>query len=526
MFGILVPYLPSIYVMNEIKTKSLRDGQTESIWQKQPAASMDKIEFPLSQTFDALIVGAGITGLTTALLLQRAGKKCIVVEAGNIGFGTTGGTSAHLNTFFDTTYPEIESDFSKDASHLAADSAKDAFSMIDSLIQEYNISCDFEYKEGYLYSENKEETEELKEIFESSIQAGVDVVEADNNHVNIPFEMSICFKAQGQFHPLKYVNSLAKEFISLRGIILDQTFVSESVHEHGLHVTSAGDHLIRSINLIYATHIPPGITAFSLRCAPYRSYVLGLKLRDQLDYPNSLVYDMQEPYHYFRTHEIDGEKILLVGGEDHKTGHDDPETAFENLESFVKQYYAVEEVAYKWSSQYYVPVDGLPYIGNLGKSTDHTYIATGFNGNGMMFGTLSGMIISDLILENENKFSELYSPSRMKPVAGFTEFVKENADVAYHFVADRFSTEDLKSIKDLEIGEGKVVELNGEKVAIHKSLDGEVTALHPVCSHAGCVVSFNKMEQSWDCPCHGARYDVTGKVLSGPPRKALEKVVV
>jgi glycine/D-amino acid oxidase-like deaminating enzyme/nitrite reductase/ring-hydroxylating ferredoxin subunit len=526
MLGTLVPYLPNNYVMNESKKKSLRDGQTESIWQEQPVVSIDTPEFPLSQTFDALIVGAGITGITTALLLQKAGKKCVVVEAGSIGFGTTGGTSAHLNTFFDTTYPEIESDFDKDAARLAADSAKDAFSMIDSLIQEYNIDCDFEYKEGFLYSENKEETEQLKEILESSRRAGVAVEESETNNVNVPFEMSICFKAQGQFHPLKYVNSLAKEFINLGGIILDQTFVSESLHQHGLHVTTAGDHLLRSVDLIYATHIPPGITAFSLRCAPYRSYVLGLKLRDQLDYPDGLIYDMQEPYHYFRTHEIDGQKILLVGGEDHKSGHDDPEKAFENLEEFIKQYYAVDEVSYKWSSQYYVPVDGLPYIGNLGKSTDHTYIATGFNGNGMMFGTLSGMVISDLILDNENKFSELYSPSRMKPVAGFSEFVKENTDVAYHFVADRFSTEDLKSVTDLEIGEGKVVELNGKKVAVHKNFDGDVTSLHPVCSHAGCVVSFNKMEQSWDCPCHGARFDVSGKVISGPPRKHLEQVVI
>jgi glycine/D-amino acid oxidase-like deaminating enzyme/nitrite reductase/ring-hydroxylating ferredoxin subunit len=512
--------------MNESKMTMSRDSQTKSIWQEQGLIKTKPLDNDLVQTFDALIVGAGITGLTTALLLQKSGKKCIVVEAGNVGFGTTGGTSAHLNTFFDVTYPEIEKDFNEEAAALVADSGKEAFAMIISLIDEYKIDCDFEYKEGYLYSENEEESKQLKEILESSNRAGVSVVQSDTNGLTVPFDMAIQFKTQGQFHPIKYVRSLAQAFVALGGIILDQTFVSESVQENKVHLTTAGGTTLKSVNLIYATHIPPGITAFSLRCAPYRSYVVGVKLKNQQDYPNSLVYDMQDPYHYFRTHEIDGQKVLIVGGEDHKTGHDDPDEAFKNLESFVKQHYALEEISYKWSSQYYVPVDGLPYIGNLGKSTDHTYIATGFNGNGMMYGTLSGKIISDLILEKDNKFSDLYSPSRMKPVAGFSEFVKENADVAYHFIADRFSSDDLESVADLAPGEGKVVELKGQKVAIHKDYSGVVTALKPVCSHAGCIVSFNSAEQSWDCPCHGGRFDVSGKFLSGPPRKDLTPVVI
>ena len=502
-----------------------RDSQNQSPWQESTFIPGKAQQIDLSGVTDTVVVGAGITGITTALMLQKAGRKCIVLEAGNIGFGTTGGTSAHLNTFFDTTYPEIESDFGKDAARLVADSGKEAFSIIKALVDEYQIDCDFEYKEGFLFSENEKETRQLKTILESSVNAGIAAEKSETNDVPVPFEMALRFSKQGQFHPLKYINALASAFIDLGGIILEDTFVSDAKTEDGIIELNAGKQIIKTANLVYATHIPPGITAFSFRSAPYRSYVLGVKLKDN-NYPTGLAYDMQEPYHYFRTHQIDGQKYLIIGGEDHKTGHSDPEQAFANLESYLNQYYQVDSIAYRWSSQYYVPADGLPYIGRLATAGDSTYIATGFNGNGMMFGTLSAKIISDQILGIENPYTDLYSPSRLSPIAGFTDFVRENADVAWHFIADRFGGEALDAISQLKNGEGKVAELQGTKLALYKDSNGKVTALKPVCTHAGCIVTFNAAEQSWDCPCHGGRYDLSGKVISGPPQKNLEQVVL
>jgi glycine/D-amino acid oxidase-like deaminating enzyme/nitrite reductase/ring-hydroxylating ferredoxin subunit len=509
--------------MEESAKLSPRDSSSQSPWQ---AGVYSPAEQQLvTDVVDTIIVGAGITGITTALMLQKAGQKCIILEAGNVGFGTTGGTSAHLNTFFDATYPEIENDFGKEAAKQVADSGKEAFSIIKAFVDEYQIECDFEYKEGYLFSENKNETKQLKEILQSSANAGIAVEESKTNDVPIPFELAVKFSKQGQFHPLKYINGLADVFTALGGIILEHTFVSDSKTEEGIIEVTAGSRTLKAANLVYATHMPPGINAFSFRCAPYRSYVLGVRLKDG-NYPTGLAYDMQEPYHYFRTHDIDGQPHLIIGGEDHKTGHDDPEQAFANLESYLNQYYQVDSVVYKWSSQYYVPADGLPYIGRLAASKDSTYIATGFNGNGMMFGTLSAKIISDQILGIENEYAELYSPSRLKPIAGFTDFVRENADVAWHFIADRFSMEALDAVSDLKTGEGKVAELQGTKLALYKDKDGKITALSPVCTHAGCIVDFNAAEQSWDCPCHGGRFDLSGKVVSGPPQKNLEHVQI
>lgn len=500
-----------------------RDSKYPSPWQNldlHPA--QQPVDNDLAQLFDVLIVGAGITGITTALMLQKAGKKCLIIESETIGFGTTGGTSAHLNTFFDTTYPEVESDFGTDAAKQLADAGKEAMATIASLVKEYKIDCDFEYRDGYLFSQVEKETKQLEQILESSRNAGIAVSESDNNDVPIPFQKAIRFAHQGQFHPLKYITSLATAFQADGGLILEKSFVSDHKEAEGIIEIIANGQTLRGRNLVYATHIPPGITSFSFRCAPYRSYVLGLKLVDD-NYPTGLSYDMQEPYHYFRTHEIDGQKYLIVGGEDHKTGHEDSKLAFVNLEQYARKYYQVQSVDYKWSSQYYVPVDGLPYIGPLA-ATGNTYIATGFNGNGMMFGTLSGKIISDQILGIDNRYGTLFSPSRLKPIAGFSEFVKENTDVAWHFLADRFGADELNKLSDLKKGEGKIAEFHGEKLAIHKDEQGKVTALSPVCTHAGCIVNFNAAEQSWDCPCHGGRFDTSGKVICGPPQKDLEQI--
>lgn len=499
-----------------------RDGFRESLWQSaslsQPFQSQG-----IEKVYDVLIIGGGITGITTALTLQRAGKQCILVEAKNLGYGTTGGTSAHLNTFLDSTYPEIDSDFSQDASKIIAEASRNVIENIKSNIDELNIDADFEYKDGYLFSQNDEEDEELQQILESSQKAGVAVSESTTNGLPIDFTRALKFDQQAQFHPIKYINGLASEFQRLGGKIISGAMVETTTFTDGVHQATAGNLIIHAKSLVWATHIPPGINLLSLRNAPYRSYVLAITLQDG-NYPDCLSYDMKEPYHYFRSHEIDGKPYLLIGGADHKTGHEDPVTAFSELENYARANFKVATIDYKWSSQYYVPVDGLPYIGQLPGGDEHTYVATGFNGNGMIFSNLSARIISDLILNKENELAKLLSPSRLKPISGFTEFIKENADVAYRFVADRFGAKLIESTSELELEEGKIVDFDGEKLAIYKDADGAVTALRPVCTHAGCIVNWNNVEKSWDCPCHGGRFSVSGEVITGPPTKELEKV--
>ena len=505
--------------------QALRDSDTLSPWQKGPFSFEKTADiFAEGTLYDALVVGAGITGITAALLLQKQGKQCILADAHTIGFGTTGGTSAHLNNFFDATYADVESDFGEDQAKLLAKCGNESFKMITDMVKQYNIDCDLEYKDGYLYAETDDEVKMLDDILTASQKAGIDVAEAKENGVKIPFKKAIVFKKQGQFHPLKYIFKLAQAFTEAGGVILENTFIRDTEYADGVH-SAKGDHItIKAKNMVYATHLPPGINIFDFKCAPYRSYVLGIRLTNEADYPDALAYDSKDPYHYFRSHVVDGKKYMVLGGEDHKTGHEDPDAAFEALEQYALQYYDVEEISYKWSSQYYVPTDGLPYIGQLPGGYDDMYIATGYNGNGMMFGTIAGKMISDSILGKKNEYSSLFNPARIKPVAGFMDFVKENADVAYHFVADWLSSEDIDSLKELEADSGTIVKYKDRKLAIYKDDKGKVTALNPVCTHAKCIVNFNHAEKSWDCPCHGGRFDVSGKVLTGPPRQDLQKV--
>lgn len=512
-------------INNDILTKSEisgRDGKHQSLWQ-QSAGITATGNFNSDTVYDVLIIGGGITGITTALLLQKKGKNVILAEAQNPGFGTTGGTTAHLNTFFDTAYPQIETDFSEETAKLVAKAGKETMDLIASLVNEHAIDCDFEYKNGYVFSQNEKETKQLDEVLASSQKVGIDAANSNINGLPLPFHKAVVFKGQAQFHPIIYIKKLAEIFIQRGGVLLTDTFINNLEKEDGIYKATDGSLNIKALQVVYATHMPPGINIANFTCAPYRSYVIGVTLTDN-NYPNCLSYDMQEPYHYFRTHEVDGQKYLLVGGEDHKTGHGDPEQAFKTLEDYVRGIYNVNEVAYKWSSQYYVPADGLPYIGKMPLGGNDVFMATGYSGNGMMFGTLAGCILCDMICGVENPYENLFSPSRIKPVAGFTEFIKENADVAWRFITDRFSADDIDSLKELNIGEGMIAKYKGDKIALYKDEQGTIHALSPVCTHTKCIVNFNTEEKSWDCPCHGGRFSIDGKVLTGPPQHNLRKI--
>jgi glycine/D-amino acid oxidase-like deaminating enzyme/nitrite reductase/ring-hydroxylating ferredoxin subunit len=508
----------------EKQASAARDGAQESPWKKTglrlstQAASVES-----APVFDCLIVGGGITGMTTALLLQQAGKRVVIADAHTTGFGTTGGTSAHINTFADTTYPEAESAFGEEGARLFADAVNEGAALIRTNVNSLQIDCDYESKTGYLYAENDEEAKQLDDIYAGAVKVGVPVAYTEDVPTPVPFQKALVWNGQAQFHPLKYLQGLQDAFLNAGGILLDNTLITGVTSDDGIHTAQAKDVHIKAKAVVYATHMPPNINVFNFECAPYRSYVLAVKLKSG-KYPEALIYDSQEPYHYVRTHVVDGQQLLLIGGLDHKTGHDDPEKAFAGLEKYARKYYNISSVKYKWSSQYYVPVDGLPYIGAMPLAPEGIYCATGYNGNGMMLGSIAGRILADLVIGRESKYQKIFDPGRIKPVDSFTEFVKENADVAYHFVKDRFGIHETDSLKRLQPGTGKVVEVDGEKIAAYRDDDGLIHALSPVCTHAACIVNWNSTEKSWDCPCHGARYDINGTVLTGPATKNLTKI--
>ena len=501
-----------------------RDGNCTSLWQNNTEPYAAKKVDLTDKTFNVLIVGGGVTGITTALQLQKAGKRCIVVEAHNLCFGTTGGTTAHLNTFFDTTYEQMLSKFGEDDAQVIAKAAASALDLYRSNIETYRIDCGYAQKDAFLYAQDDKQAEELDRIYEASKKAGVDVAFTDRIPVPMDFKKALVYHDQAQVHPVRYVYALAKEFESCGGVILQNCRVMDVKEKEKALEVETSEGILFAGCLIWATHIPPGINLLHFRCAPYRSYAMAVTLRNNA-YPDGLAYDMYDPYHYYRTQEVDGKKYLIAGGEDHKTAHEqNTEACFAKLQAHLNTHFEVDEVAFKWSSQYFEPADGLAYIGHLPGNPEMVLVATGFGGNGMVYSHIAAITLTQMIISGRSEYEKIFSPDRIKPVAGFVNFVKENADVVKEFVGKRFAKEKLAELAGLAPGEAKVVKYEGKSLAIYKDEQGELFALNPTCTHAKCTVAWNTAEKSWDCPCHGARYSIQGEVMTGPARKGLEVV--
>ncbi|HEV7781156.1 MAG TPA: FAD-dependent oxidoreductase [Chitinophagaceae bacterium] len=502
-----------------------RDGACTSLWQaNMPDYKAEKATPAANQYFDVVIVGAGITGITTGLLLQKAGRSVMIAEAQNIGFGTTGGTTAHLNSFMETPFTTLIKNFGEENAVLVAKAARQALELIKKHVDEYSIDCGYKEVQGYIYAQNEEQIEELNELSEGFQKVGINVSASNTIPVKIPFQKAIGIPGQAQFHPTRYIYALAKEFEKLGGVLTINCRVT-GVEENEVLEVSTSQGNFKAKNLIYATHIPPGVNLLHFRCAPYRSYVIAVKLKNEEDYPEGLAYDMDDPYRYFRTQEIDGQKYLIAGGEDHKTAHEEnTEGCFTRLETYVRKFYEIDSIAFRWSSQYYDPVDGLAYIGHLPGHQQNMFVATGYGGIGMTNSHIAAVLLTDLIVSGKNEFSHLFDPNRLKPVAGFSKFVKEAADVVGHLIGGIFSREKLESLVELAPGEAKVVVYEGHKLALYKDDEGHLHALHSACTHIKCTVSWNGAEKSWDCPCHGARFSCEGTMLNGPARKDLAPI--
>ncbi|MFC3160419.1 FAD-dependent oxidoreductase [Chryseobacterium arachidis] len=365
---------------------------------------------------------------------------------------------------------------------------------------------------------------ELKDIVAGAAEVGHVMNFTHEIPFPVPFVNAVIIPDQAQFHPVKYIKALCEAFLNLGGEIKEDCVCESHDEQDEVVILNTSQGEIKAKNAVYATHIPPGINVLNFINAPYRSYALAFSLKNN-DYPQALGYDLTDPYHYYRTQEIDGKMLLIAGGEDHKTGHEENTgECFSRLENYVRDHFDVDTVFYSWSSQYYEPVDGFPYIGKLPGSNGKIFTATGFRGNGMIFGTLSSQILSDLIIKGENKYADIFNPSRIKPVAGFTDFVKETAVVAFDFIKDKLFAEKIRSLAEVKEGEAKVVKYEGESYALYKEANGKIHLVKSTCPHAKCEVRWNCAELSWDCPCHGSRFNVNGKMLTGPTVKDLQRI--
>lgn len=467
---------------------------------------------------DVVVVGGGIAGLTTAWLLKQEGKRVAVVEMHRILTGQTGQTTAHLTELLDVSYDTLASDFGEKGARLAAESVRASIEKISSLVERLGIACDFQRLPGYRYAETEDEARQLEREATAARRAGL--LCSLTRDVPLPYPVTLALRVedQAQFHPRAYLQALAERIVGEGSHVFEETQVTD-IHEGAPCRVRTTRGVLLCQEVVEATTTPLNRVLLHTKLMPYRSYALAARLEAPL--APGLYYDSKDPYHYIRTQRLDGADYVIVGGEDHKVGaEEDTARRYTALEEYLRQHFPASRVEYRWSGQVIEPVDGLAYIGRNGGSR-HVWVATGFSGTGMTFGTLAGMILSDLILGRDNRYASLYDATRVKPMAGAKDFVHENADVAFHFVADRLARPDTHDLSDVPPGEGRIVEVEGRKVAVYREASGGVHALSPVCTHLGCHVHWNNAERSWDCPCHGGRFSPTGEVLNGPPVKGL-----
>jgi glycine/D-amino acid oxidase-like deaminating enzyme/nitrite reductase/ring-hydroxylating ferredoxin subunit len=484
---------------------------------------------PLAEdlTVDVAVVGAGLTGLSAALLLAREGRSVAVLEADRIGSGTTGGTSAHVTQVPDRRYRELKSKFGKDDLRLVADSTRAALERIAALVAEERIDCDWARVSGYLYAESRQDASRIEEEFEAAREVGLPVALARELPLPFPVAAAVCYEDQARFHPTAYALGLAEAARRTGVRICEGTRIAEIEGGEPCRLRSEAGAAVEAGAVILATHTPAGFNLLQTEIEPWRSYVLAARLEGGQAPPDGLFWDTDDPYHYTRLQPDPAGGLLIVGGADHKTGHEEETAAsYRDLEAYVRDRWPVAAIEHRWSSQFYEPLDGLPYIGESPLLGKNVYVGTGYSGMGMVFSTLAAMLLTDELAGRSNLWAEVYRTSRIKPLAGGPRFLKMNLEVAAELVKDRVAAPKLEDLSQVPPGEGKVFDVDGEKVAIHRAESGEVHAVSAVCTHAFCLVHWNSAEKTWDCPCHGGRYTVRGEVIEGPPVEGLAPVAL
>jgi glycine/D-amino acid oxidase-like deaminating enzyme/nitrite reductase/ring-hydroxylating ferredoxin subunit len=502
-------------------------GENISIW----ADTFDVPEFgKLKEDLqtDVIIVGAGITGLTAGCLLSTKGIKVVLVDDGNIGGGETARTTAHITNVIDDRYYNISRLHGEKAARLAADSQTAGINLIRELAAEYNIECELKTVDGFLLFSPNDPADELEREYEACKLAGVEVyIEPQAPLETFKSYPCLRFPGQAEFHALKYISGLAKIIENYGGKIFTHTHASkieDSNEEVRKKVkVKCGDFTITADNAVVATNSPiSDYVAIHTKQTANRTYVIAAEIPGE-KFTEALFWDTENPYHYIRKYKNKGNTYLLVGGEDHKTGQEeDPEERFIKLERWMRDKFSYTgKVVYKWSGQVMEPIDGLGFIGKDPENSESVYISTGDSGMGITHSAFSAILLTDLITGQPNEWKELYDPGRITLKAA-PQFISEGVNMAVQYI-DIITPPEVSSTEEITSGEGAIIGTGVDKLAVYKDNDGRVYTFSALCPHLKCIVQWNKTEKTWDCPCHGSRFEATGNVINGPALNGLKK---
>ncbi len=453
---------------------------------------------------DILIIGAGIAGILIAYMLKQSGRDVVLIDAAQIASGNTKNTTAKITSQHYLIYNKLISEFGEEKAREYARANELAIKEYKKIIEEREIDCDFEEKPAYIYSLN--EIDSLKEEVEAAIRVGINAEFVEK--ANLPFKINgaVKFNNQAQFNPLKFLNDISKDLV-----VYENTKAIEI--KENLVVTNRGN--ITANSIVVATHYPimntPGY--YFLKMHQERSYVVALENVNDID---GMYIDNDESGYSFRMYK----DLMLLGGIKQRTGDNETGGSYDKLRRVAKELYPNSKEKYHWSAQDCITIDGIPYIGKYSDETPNVYVATGFNKWGMTSSMVSAMIISDMILGKKNDFSEIFSPKRFDLSASINNIAKDISETAKNFIAQKIYIPSI-NIEHIKNGHAGIVEYNGEKVGVYKDNDGEAFVVTTKCPHLGCQLHWNADELTWDCPCHGSRFDYKGRLIGGPAIKGL-----
>ncbi|QUP88486.1 FAD-dependent oxidoreductase [Exiguobacterium sp. PFWT01] len=496
---------------------------TNSIW-RQHDTGTPYPSLSVSESTEVVVIGAGIAGLVCAYELQKRGRQVTLLEALEIGHGTTGHTTAKCSVQHGTIYHKLIGHFDESIARLYYEFNSEALVYLKNQIEE-GFDCDHSNEQSFLYSRepNEELTKELDAYRRLKIDGG-EATEEVRKALPFSIEQALVIHDQAQFHPVKYLRELAERFVRLGGKIYENSRATEVSQGPRPVVTTSNGRRVQGNQVVIATHYPFNdlrglyVSKFSIE----RSYIVACEVESR---PLRGMYlEVGQQNRSFRSYSENGKSYLLVGGEGHTAGQvTDTRLRYDRLENDAQAHFGTHRASHRWSSQDLITLDGLPYVGQMFKREPDLFVATGFSKWGMTNGIAAGTLLADQLTGHANRFVELVSPLRqtVKP-NDISAFLKTNLDTAAQFTKGTVNRLlERNDVQDLQLDEGGVVQVDGKTKGVYRDLDNKCHVVNLTCTHLGCTVKWNNAERSWDCPCHGSRFDAKGTVLEGPATKPL-----
>ncbi|WP_028778074.1 FAD-dependent oxidoreductase [Shimazuella kribbensis] len=473
---------------------------------------------------DVVVVGAGIAGITTAYLLSKEGKQVILLDAGRVANGTTGHTTAKITAQHDVIYDELISHFGTSQAESYYQANMVAKKFIEDTINERNIDCDFKQVDAFLYTIEESGITKLEDEAAAYQTLGIKGELVDKLPLGLGEKAGLIMRDQAQFHPLRYLKSLLDQVVANGGQVFENTTAVDIEEGDKLTVITRNQKQIRCQQVVTCSHFPFYDKGFYFaRLHADRSYVLAIK--PEKSYPGGMYLSIDKPAtRSLREVTIEGQKYVLIGGQSHKTGKGICTMQhYEVLEKFAQDTIGIKAYPYRWSAQDLITLDKVPYIGRLTDKHPNIFVATGFRKWGMTQSTIAAQLISDLIMERDNPYESLYTPSRFQADPSLRNVMVENLDVAGTLIAGKVGIT-FKEPKDLHPDEGAVVMVDGQRCGAYRDEDGQLHVVDSTCTHLGCEVEWNHGDRTWDCPCHGSRFSTDGDVMEGPAQRPLPRI--